>query len=108
MDIDEIKAKVRANRYVYTYHAEIERRADRLTFAQVEEALLNGEILEQYLDTGRGKSCLIVGLAEDVPIHIVCAWRGERVSLITVYIPRPPKFVDPWTRGGKSNAPSSM
>lgn len=108
MNIDEIKAKVRANRYVYTYHAEIERRADGLTLAQVEKALLNGEILEHYPDTGRGESCLVVGLTRDVPIHIVCGWRGERVSLITVYIPRPPKFVDPWTRGGKIDATSSM
>ena len=86
MDIEEIKAKVRANRYVYTHHAEIERRADELTFAQVEVSLLNGEILEQYPDTGRGESCLVVGFAEDLPIH-VCSWRGETVALITVYIP---------------------
>lgn len=54
MDVEEIRAKVRDNHYVYTHHAEIERRAEDLTFAQVEEALLNGEILEQYPDTGRG------------------------------------------------------
>ena len=47
MNIEEIKARIRANRYVYSHHAEIERRADGLTFAQVEEALLGGEILEQ-------------------------------------------------------------
>ncbi|MCD5417790.1 DUF4258 domain-containing protein [Candidatus Bipolaricaulota bacterium] len=51
-----------------------------MTFAQVEEALLNGEILEQYPDTGRGESCLVVGSAGKVPIHAVCcmwlAW-GE-------------------------------
>ena len=45
MDIEEIKAKVRANQYVYTHHAEIERLADELTFAQIEEALLNANIL---------------------------------------------------------------
>ena len=108
MDIEEIKAKVLANEYVYTHHADIERKADELTFAQVEEALLNGEILEQYPDTGRGESCLIVGFAKDVPIHAVCGWRGEKMALITVYIPRPPKFVDPWTRGGRSDAESSV
>lgn len=50
MDINEIKAKIRANPYVYTLHAEVERRADALTFAQVERALLDGDILEQYAD----------------------------------------------------------
>ena len=99
IDIDEIKTRVRADQYVYTLHAEIERRADDLTFAQIEHALLNGETLEQYPDTGRGESCLIVGFVGEVPIHIVCGWRGERVALITVYVPRPPRFTDPWTRG---------
>jgi hypothetical protein len=99
MDIEEIKVKVRADQYVYTYHADVERKADELTFAQVEQALLNGKILEQYPDTGRGESCLVVGLAEDTPIHTVCGWHGEKVAIITVYIPRPPRFVDPWTRG---------
>jgi hypothetical protein len=99
MDIEEITSRVRADRYVYTYHAEVERRADELTFIQVEEALLGGEILEQYLDTGRGESCLVLGFAGGVPIHVVCGWRGEKIALITVYVPRPPRFVDPWTRG---------
>lgn len=76
MDIEEIKAKIRANQYLYSHHAEIERKADELTFAQVEEAALNAGILEQYPDLGRGQSCLIPGFAKDVPIHIVCGWRG--------------------------------
>jgi len=108
MDIEEIKAKVRANQYVYTHHAEIERRADELTFAQIEEALLSGEILEQYPNTGRGEGCLVVGFAGDVLIHAVCSWRGEKVVLITIYIPRPPKFIDPWTRGGEANEESAV
>ncbi len=103
MDIAEIKAKIRGNEYVYTHHADIERRLDKLTFTQIEEALLSGEILEQYPHTGRGKSCLIVGFAKDQPIHVECGWRGEKVAVITVYIPRPPKFIDPWTRGGNED-----
>ena len=100
MDTEEIIAKVRCDQYVYTHHADIERRADALTFAQVEEALLNGEILEAYPDTGRGESCLVLGFSGEMPVHIVCGWRGGKVALITVYVPGPPKFVDPWKRGG--------
>jgi len=108
VDIEEIKAKIRANQYVYTHHAEIERKADEITYAQVEEAVLNGDILEQYPDIERGESCLILGFAKDVPIHTVCGWHGEKVAFITVYIPRPPKFIDPWTRGEKSDEENSM
>jgi hypothetical protein len=100
VDIDDIKTHVRSNQYVYSLHAEVERKADGLTFAQVEEALLNGEILEQYADTGRGESCLVLGFSGSIPVHAVCGWRGDKIALITVYVPRPPKFIDPWTRGG--------
>ena len=103
MTIDVIKSLVLADRYVYSMHADIERKADDLTFAQVEEALLTGTILEQYPDTGRGESCLIVGMSVDTPIHIVCGWRGDRLAIITVYVPTPPRFIDPWTRGVESD-----
>jgi len=105
MNIDEIKKKVRRKEYVYSSHADTERQDDNLTLLQVETAILNGEILEEYPDTGRGESCLLVGFAESTPIHIVCGWRGNDVVIITVYIPSPPKFIDPWTRrGGENNA----
>ena len=106
MNIKEIRIKIRRSQYVYTHHAEIERREENLTFVQIEQALLNGEILEHYPDTGRGESCLTVGFAGELPLHIVCGWRGEKVVLITVYIPRPPKFIDPWTRGARDHEES--
>lgn len=103
MNVDELKAHIQGDLYLYSVHADLERKADNLTLAQVEEALLNGKILEQYPDTGRGESCLIVGFSGALPIHAVCGWRGERIVLITVYIPRHPKFLNPWTRGSTSD-----
>jgi hypothetical protein len=94
----EIKRKVGRGDYVYTLHAEIERKADDLTFSQIEKALLNGNILEQYPDAVRGDSCLILGFVDEIPIHIVCGWRGDKIAIVTVYVPKPPKFIDPWTR----------
>lgn len=99
MDIEEIKKKVAEQRYVYSHHAEIERTHEDLTFWQIEEALLNAEMLEQYPGTGRGESCLVLGFSGETPIHAVCGWRGEKIALVTVYVPKPPKFIDPWTRG---------
>ena len=45
MDLNEIKVCIRNNQYKYNLHTDIERKADELTLAQVEEALLNGKIL---------------------------------------------------------------
>lgn len=72
MKLEDIKSLIRNNQNVYSVHAETERKADELTFAQIEEALLSGMILEQYPDTGRGESCLVIGFAGETPIHIVC------------------------------------
>ena len=98
MIIEDIKRKILDDQYMYTLHAEIERKADELPFYQIEEALLSGEILENYPDTGRGESCLVLGFSENIPIHAVCGWRGDKLAIITVYVPKPPKFIDPWTR----------
>jgi uncharacterized protein DUF4258 len=101
MDIAAIKRGVRSSDYFYSQHALAEREAEGLTFGQIRDAILNGRILEQYPDTGRGESCLVAGFAGGLPIHAVCGWLGSRIVIITVYIPRAPKFADPWTRGDK-------
>jgi len=68
--------------------------------SEVEEAFLNGRILEKYPDTGRGESCLVAGFTiEGKPIHIVCGMRGDFIVIITVYIPTPSKFKTPYERG---------
>lgn len=98
MDIETIKAKVHQNKLVFSSHAEEERMDEGLTVEEVITAILNDEILEQYPDTGRGISCLVLGFVGEKPIHIVCGWRGDSVAVVTVYIPAPPHFSDPWTR----------
>ncbi len=54
IEIDWIKQSVRAETYRYSKHGDQERQNDNLTLAEVAQALINGRILEQYADTGRG------------------------------------------------------
>ncbi|MDD5267610.1 MAG: DUF4258 domain-containing protein [Methylococcales bacterium] len=98
--IDWIKQAVRDEAYRYSRHGDQERQNDNLTLAQVAQALLNGRILEQYADTGRGLSCLVAGFTDSgIPIHAVCGSMGETLVIITVYIPTPPKFKNLFERG---------
>ncbi|TAN68808.1 MAG: DUF4258 domain-containing protein [Methylobacter sp.] len=98
--IDWIKQSVRDETYRYSRHGDQERQNDNLTLAQVAQALLNGRILEHYKDTGRGVSCLLAGFTDNgIPIHIVCGCMGKTLVIITVYIPTPPKFKNPFERG---------
>ncbi len=100
MDIRVIQSKIRAGAFVISAHADQEAADESIEIAEICKAILNDEILEYYPDTGRGESCLVLGFVNGKPIHIVCGWRRESVVVITVYIPKPPKFKDPWTRGG--------
>ena len=98
-EIGWIAERVRNSEYYFSRHGDQERQNDDLTIAEVEEAILSGRILEHYEDTGRGGSCLVVGFTnEGKPIHIVCGERGGKLVVITVYIPRPPKFKTPYER----------
>ena len=48
-----IRDQVQAEEYEFSEHAERERQADRIPFADVERALLIAEILEYYPDDPR-------------------------------------------------------
>jgi len=95
-----IQGRIKHGEYYYSKHGDQERQNDNLTIAEVEEAILSGRILEQYEDTGRGESCLIAGFTDlGKPVHVVCGKRSNWLSIITVYIPGPPKFKSPYERG---------
>ena len=100
MDIETIKARVRNGQVVISAHADQEAADEEIDIAEIYTAILNDEILELYEDTGRGPSCLMLGFVNSRPIHVVCGWQRGSVAIITVYIPKLPKFKDPWTRGG--------
>lgn len=95
-----IQQCVEEETYLYSRHGDQERLNDNLNLEEVEQAMLTGRILEQYGDTGRGESCLIAGFTHDgKPVHVVCGRMGDRMVIITVYIPTPPKFKTPFERG---------
>ncbi len=98
--LDFIQAEIKRQTYEISLHADDERIADALTVSQLEFALSDCEIIEQYLDDPRGESCLTLGFTpEGTPVHIVCGRNpAGHLVLITVYIPTMPKWQDPYTR----------
>jgi hypothetical protein len=107
MDIHAIRQLIRQGAYEFSMHAQQERLAEDLAVTEIEEAITQGEILEAYPHDPRGESCPILGYAGIKPIHAVLGWaksRGERkriLRVIMVYLPQPPKWSDPRTRGGR-------
>ena len=95
-----IHDRIRADEYYFSRHGDQERQNENLTVIEITEALLVGRVLEQYIDTGRGESCLVAGFTSSgVPVHAVCGRRGEYLAIVTVYIPTAPKFKNPYERG---------
>ena len=101
MDISHIKSKVTQGKYEISLHAVKERYAEGVLIEDIEEAILSGEILEDYPGDPGGPSCLILGFSGGRPVHIVCGMTTtEWVRIITVYRPQPPKWIDERTRKG--------
>ena len=107
MEIGEIEEKIRKEEFEISFHAEKERYAEDITISDLEAAIYNGEILEDYPDDPRGSSCLVLGYSKNRPIHIVCGYTPIKwLRIITVYIPKLPKWIDERTRsrGGEKDA----
>jgi len=97
---DFIRVEIENQTYEISLHADDERIADGLTVSQLEVALSECKIIEEYPNDPRGESCLALGFTpEGKPTHVVC---GRNLSghlvLVTVYIPTMPKWRDPYTR----------
>jgi hypothetical protein len=61
-----------------------------LTTSEVENVVMTGEVIEDYLEDARGHSCLMLGFGQDNrPIHVVCAPKDEYLAIITAYLPDP-------------------
>lgn len=97
---DFIRAEIEKQSYEISLHADDERIADSLTISQIEVALLDCRIIEQYPDDPRGESCLALGFTpEGTAVHVVCGKnRSGHLILITVYVPTMPGWRDPYTR----------
>lgn len=104
MQIENVRDKIKSGDYEISYHAEVERYAEDISIYDIETIILNGEILENYPDDPRGKSCLILGYSQTKPIHVVCGLTNlNSLRIITVYLPQKPKWLDERTRNKKGN-----
>ena len=105
MNIDEIRRFIQEGGYEITLHAQQERLDDDLDIAEIEQAIADGAVIEDYPQDPRGASCLVAGRIGAKSIHVVLGWARKRgnnermLRVITVYLPQPPKWKDDRTRG---------
>lgn len=87
MDIQPIQQIARQADLIFTEHA-IRQMARRfISVDEVSEAILSGEIIEDYPDDKYSPSCLILGSTQrGRALHVQCS-APPRVRVVTVYQP---------------------
>jgi hypothetical protein len=98
------RIRVQANREALrvTQHAQQEMVEEEILLDDLLEALRSssGQILENYPEHRRGPCCLLGGYNRaGRPLHVVCTTSRELLIIITVYEPKPPKWITPTRRG---------
>ena len=98
--IDLIKRCFQWDQVLYSQHARREMLAEpfgRIYEQEVTQAIIIGEMIEEYPQDTPYPSCLILGFTnQGSAIHAVCAHASEidRAIVITVYQPDPERWVE--------------
>ena len=88
LNINIIKQLIKNQKIRWTNYVMIRLLQRNITQNDVENALLNGEIIEEYEDSYPYPSCLVYGInLNNKVLHIVCGSNGEELWIITAYYP---------------------
>ena len=98
-----IQATTRANAFRLTQHAQQEMVEDAILLDDIIEAIATGRILEDYPTHRRGACCLLYGVDRSGrDIHIVCTAGPGVLIIVTVYLPKRPKWISPTERSNRT------
>lgn len=89
--------KVKNEQYDLSSHAHQERQEEKISIEEIEKALVEGDIIEEYPNDPRGESCLIATQAEE-SLHVICGTRSKRLLVVTIYRPKKPVWINYKTR----------
>ena len=88
MDIEQLRKLCTAKPFMMTRHAEARRRQRGISVPAIKNAIMTGEIIEDYPDAYPHPACLILSLKQaDRPLHVVCGVADDTLWVITVYQP---------------------
>ena len=88
LNINSIKQMVKNGKIRWTNHVIARLFQRNITQADVEKAILDGEIIEEYENDYPYPSCLVYGInLNNKVIHIVCGLSEIELWIITAYYP---------------------
>jgi hypothetical protein len=96
-----LREQAQTDRLRITVHGHQEMMEEGVSVGEVRDVLLRATMVENYPDHKRGPCCLVCGQGlRGRNIHVVCTTSLELAIIITVYEPKPPKWVSAFERGG--------
>ena len=99
INILEIRKMVTTKKLRWTQHIFTRLIQRGISTYDIECAILNGEIIEEYPSDYPYPSCLILGMqTHNKPVHIVCGIGENELWLITAYYPK----LDKWENDFKT------
>ncbi len=101
LKIEELRKLVLENKIRWTNHVVVRLIQRNIQQNEVKNAILNGEIIEQYEKDYPYPSVLFLGIVNNKSIHIICGTNGEELWIITAYYLESSKWdIDKKTRKG--------
>ena len=94
MDLDAIKEIARQRQLFFTEHAIRQMIKRQILDDEVRDAILSGEVIEDYPADKYSPSCLLLGVTQaGRPLHVQCS-APPRVRVVTVYEPDPAEWIE--------------
>lgn len=88
LDLKRIRELCKSHKIHWSSHIVLRLLQRGISQGDVENAILTGEIIEQYPDDYPCPSCLVLGFTlRKEMIHVVVGLNGETLYMITAYFP---------------------
>lgn len=93
--IEDVRKYILTDNVKWTDHCSFRMFERQIRQEDVQRAILNGKIIEQYPEDYPYPSCLIIGynLNNEI-IHVVCGIGENNLYIITVYCPNIEKWIN--------------
>ena len=99
MALEQLRRQAATENVRITQHAHQEMVEEEITLNELLEAIVSGQVLENYPEHRRGACCLVNGTTnQGRPLHIVCTTALPVLIIITAYEPKTPMWMTPIER----------
>lgn len=94
--IEQIRKKIQSGQFEFTRHAVDQSILRRISVQELQEAIVNAEIIEDYPEDKYGPSYLILGFTiKGRPLHFQCSYPTcPLVKIVTLYEPTPNEWIE--------------